>query len=77
MDLTESNPTRVGLPQPEPGLLATPEAYSYEPEPPGLPSAREAVAAHLSSRGAQRLPRAPGPLREHQRGLRVALQAAV
>jgi alanine-synthesizing transaminase len=52
IDLTESNPTRVGLPQPEPGLLATSEAYSYEPEPAGLPSARQAVAAHLAARGA-------------------------
>jgi alanine-synthesizing transaminase len=52
IDLTESNPTRVGLPQPEPGLLATPAAFTYEPEPAGLHFAREAVAAHLASRGA-------------------------
>jgi len=50
LDLTESNPTRVGLPQPDPGLLATVDAYSYTPEPLGLQSAREAVAAHLSAR---------------------------
>jgi len=52
VDLTESNPTRVGLPLPEPGLLVTPAAFSYEPEPAGLPSAREAVASHLATRGA-------------------------
>jgi alanine-synthesizing transaminase len=50
LDLTESNPTRVGLPQPDPGLLATPDAYTYTPEPMGLRPAREAVAAHLSAR---------------------------
>jgi aspartate/methionine/tyrosine aminotransferase len=52
LDLTETNPTRVGLPAPEPDLLATPEALRYAPEPLGLPSAREAVAAYLASRGA-------------------------
>jgi alanine-synthesizing transaminase len=52
VDLTESNPTRVGLPQPAPGLLATPAAFTYAPEPLGLRSAREAVAAHWGSRGA-------------------------
>jgi aspartate/methionine/tyrosine aminotransferase len=52
IDLTESNPTRVGLPLLDPGLLATPSAFTYEPEPAGLPSAREAVAAHLGAHGA-------------------------
>jgi aspartate/methionine/tyrosine aminotransferase len=52
VDLTESNPTRVGLPLPEAGLLATPEAFRYAPEPQGLRSAREAVAAWLGTRGA-------------------------
>jgi alanine-synthesizing transaminase len=52
VDLTESNPTRVGLPLPAPGLLAAPEAFSYTPEPLGLLSAREAVAAYLGTRGA-------------------------
>ena len=52
VDLTESNPTRVGLPLPDAGLLATPEAFSYAPEPQGLRSAREAVAAWLGTRGA-------------------------
>ncbi|WP_309888932.1 pyridoxal phosphate-dependent aminotransferase [Archangium sp.] len=51
VDLTETNPTRVGLPAPEPALLATPRALGYTPEPQGLLSAREAVAAHLASRG--------------------------
>lgn len=52
VDLTESNPTLVGLPLPEPGLLATPAAFTYAPEPLGQRSAREAVAAHLAARGA-------------------------
>jgi len=52
LDLTETNPTRVGLPAPEPALLASAGALGYEPEPQGLLLAREAVAAHLASRGA-------------------------
>jgi aspartate/methionine/tyrosine aminotransferase len=52
LDLTETNPTRVGLPAPEPVLLAPPGALGYAPEPQGLLSAREAVAAHLATRGA-------------------------
>src|SRR5690242_1167723 len=50
VDLTESNPTRVGLPYPDTllGALAEPRALEYEPHPLGLRSAREAVAAdHL------------------------------
>lgn len=48
LDLTESNPTRVGLPYPADALLqalAPPELARYEPAPRGLPSARAAVAA--------------------------------
>ncbi|WP_244238308.1 pyridoxal phosphate-dependent aminotransferase [Corallococcus terminator] len=103
LDLSETNPTRVGLPLPDPALLmsgaqrirapsntpADPAGYGppatealaasglhapegrgvrdpsahrhdapgaspflYAPEPFGLPSAREAVAGHLSTRGA-------------------------
>jgi aspartate/methionine/tyrosine aminotransferase len=51
VDLTESNPTRVGLPLPDPGLLATPGAFTYTPEPMGLPTARETLAAYLTERG--------------------------
>jgi aspartate/methionine/tyrosine aminotransferase len=51
LDLTESNPTRVGLPAPDPGLLAGPGAFGHAPEPLGLPSAREAVAAAHAARG--------------------------
>ena len=49
-DLTESNPTRVGLHYP-PGLLdclASPSGLRYEPSPRGLASARQAVASWLS-----------------------------
>ena len=55
VDLTESNPTRVGLPYPA-GLLASlsgPRALLYEPAPLGLWSAREAVAADAWRRGAR------------------------
>lgn len=48
-DLTESNPTRVGLDYP-PDLLAplvSPAALTYAPHPRGLRSARQAVAAYL------------------------------
>jgi len=55
VDLTESNPTRVGLPYPA-GLLASlsgPRAMLYEPAPLGLWSAREAVATDAWRRGAR------------------------
>ncbi|QSQ19971.1 pyridoxal phosphate-dependent aminotransferase [Pyxidicoccus parkwayensis] len=52
LDLTESNPTRAGLPAPEEALLAPPGACGYTPEALGLPSARGALAAHLTARGA-------------------------
>lgn len=54
VDLTESNPTRVGLPYPA-GLLAPladPHGLRYVPEPLGLASAREAVAHDALRRGA-------------------------
>lgn len=47
VDLTEANPTRVGLPYPEAAILqalAPPGALRYEPDPRGLLAAREAVA---------------------------------
>ena len=46
LDLTETNPTRVGIPYP-PALisaLADPAAAAYAPEPRGLLSARAAIA---------------------------------
>ena len=55
VDLTESNPTRAGIPYPR-GLLdalADERATRYEPHPLGLPSAREAVAADQRRRGAK------------------------
>lgn len=54
LDLTESNPTRVGIRYPG-GLLeplAREDALSYEPQPFGLLSAREAVAGDYARRGA-------------------------
>jgi aspartate/methionine/tyrosine aminotransferase len=53
LDLTETNPTRVGLPCPDDVLapLARAEGRVYEPRPFGLPAAREAVAADFARRG--------------------------
>ena len=53
LDLTESNPTRVGLCGPPDLLLplARTEARRYEPSAFGLPAARAAVAADFARRG--------------------------
>jgi alanine-synthesizing transaminase len=53
VDLTETNPTQVGLPAPSGvlGLLADPSAAKYAPEARGDPAAREAVAADARRRG--------------------------
>jgi hypothetical protein len=52
VDLTESNPTRVGLPYPESILrpLADADALRYDPQPFGLVTAREAVARDCDRR---------------------------
>ena len=49
LDLTTSNPTRVGLHYDEAQILASlasPQAMDYDPQPKGLLTAREAVAAY-------------------------------
>ena len=53
IDLTESNPTRVGLRYPADLLspLSDPAALVYDPQPLGLPAAREAVARELLRHG--------------------------
>jgi alanine-synthesizing transaminase len=53
VDLTVSNPTRVGLHYPEDLLssLASPEALQYDAHPLGRWSAREAVAGDFARRG--------------------------
>jgi aspartate/methionine/tyrosine aminotransferase len=53
IDLTESNPTRVGLAYPPELLapLADPGSLTYAPVPLGLPAAREAVAGDYGRRG--------------------------
>jgi len=53
VDLTVTNPTRVGIQYPA-GLLAplsSPDGRTYAPEPFGLRSARDAVAADYARRG--------------------------
>lgn len=55
LDLTESNPTRVGLHYPD-GILdaiSDPRALEYRPEAQGLQEAREAVAAYYRDLGAE------------------------
>lgn len=53
LDLTLSNPTQCGFTYPPHLLtsLAQPQGLIYQPEPFGLLSARQAVAAYLSARG--------------------------
>ena len=55
LDLTESNPTRVGLPYPADALraaLGRADPARYEPAALGLPAARAAVAAAYAAAGA-------------------------
>lgn len=53
LDLTESNPTRAGIEYPGEILapLAAADSLRYEPEPFGLPRAREAVSRDFMRRG--------------------------
>ncbi|HEY0514074.1 MAG TPA: pyridoxal phosphate-dependent aminotransferase, partial [Thermoanaerobaculia bacterium] len=54
VDLTETNPTRVGIPYPEEELaelLRRGARPDYAPDPRGIPAAREALAAALSTPG--------------------------
>jgi aspartate/methionine/tyrosine aminotransferase len=54
LDLTESNPTRCGLRYDELQILsglAQPGSLQYQPDPKGLRSARDAVAAYYAERG--------------------------
>jgi alanine-synthesizing transaminase len=55
LDLTESNPTRCGLRYDAPEILsalAQPESLQYQPDPNGLRSTRQAIAAYYAERGA-------------------------
>ena len=54
IDLTETNPTAVGVPYPTGlhAMLASPASLTYSPEPLGLPIAREAVAREFARQGA-------------------------
>ena len=52
-DLTVSNPTELGIDYPEEEILSAlsdPRALRYQPEPRGLPSAREAVCAYYRAK---------------------------
>lgn len=55
LDLSASNPTRVGLQFDSAAILhalSSPHALDYDPQPKGLPFAREAVAAYYADRRA-------------------------
>jgi alanine-synthesizing transaminase len=59
LDLTESNPTRAGLDYPATRILAAladRRGLVYQPDPRGLETAREAVAAHYRQRGVEVTP---------------------
>jgi len=59
IDLTETNPTRVGLPYPGEAILnalARPSVLTYEPTPHGLAAARSAIASYYASHGVTVLP---------------------
>lgn len=54
LDLTESNPTRVGLDYPQEEIFAAQRDRNillYEPNPHGLATAREAIAQYYAERG--------------------------
>ena len=56
LDLTESNPTRAGFSYPGAEIskaLNNPRALRYEPDPLGMESARQAVAAYYAARGVE------------------------
>ncbi|MGC2298173.1 MAG: pyridoxal phosphate-dependent aminotransferase, partial [Acidobacteriaceae bacterium] len=56
LDLTASNPTRCGFAYDEAGILAAlgdGAALVYDPEPRGMPRAREAVCGYYAARGAE------------------------
>lgn len=55
LDLTASNPTRCGFPAPGREILAalaSEGALAYEPDPRGLPAARQAVSGYYEGKGA-------------------------
>src|ERR1700759_199414 len=56
LDLTASNPTRCGFVYDEAGILsalADRDALVYDPDPPGMRRAREAVAGYYADHGAK------------------------
>jgi alanine-synthesizing transaminase len=59
LDLTESNPTRCGFNYDSRQILtalANPRSLTYEPDPRGLLTAREAIAAYYAERGVKAAP---------------------
>jgi alanine-synthesizing transaminase len=59
LDLTQSNPTQVGLDYPAEAILAAlsrPAAMVYQPDPRGLMAARQSIAGYYSEQGADIAP---------------------
>ena len=81
LDLTVSNPTRAGLHYDEGSILnslSCPEAMDYDPQPKGLASAREAVAAYYREQGEFEVdPESIDTHHQHQRGLLLRFPLAV
>ena len=79
VDLTVSNPTRVGFRYPEQLLdeLAAVRGLRYDPEPLGLSSARGEWGGLPASAGSRRRRVASRPDREYERCLLAAVQAPV
>ena len=81
LDLTVSNPTRAGLRYDAESILkslSNREAMDYDPQPKGLASAREAVAAYYREQCEIEID--PGIAHshdQHQRGLLLRFSAAV
>lgn len=59
LDLTASNPTQCAFQYDDAAILAAladPRALAYDPQPKGLPAAREAVCSYYAARGARLQP---------------------
>ena len=79
IDLTESNPTTVGLDYPAGWLdvLGAEHVLRYAPQPLGLALAREAVAGDYARRGARGRSRTGRSVSELERGVQLAVQTAL
>jgi len=77
-DLTASNPTRCGFTYPASLLdaLMDPRALDYDPQPRGLPAARDAVCRYYADHAWRSILTRLCD-HEHQRGVQLPLPAAL